>query len=146
MIGVFVGGMSGGLISAALLGIPGTPSSVATTFDAYPMAKKGEPGKALSIGIWASFLSSIVSLFILVTIAPQVSQFALKFGPWEMFALICLALTIIASVTGDSIIKGLIAGLFGLLISTVGADPIMGFARFTFDLDVLRAGIHFWSY
>ena len=143
MIGVFVGGMSGGLISAALLGIPGTPSSVATTFDAYPMAKKGEPGKALSIGIWASFLSSIVSLFILVTIAPQVSQFALKFGPWEMFALICLALTIIASVTGDSIIKGLIAGLFGLLISTVGADPIMGFARFTFDLDVLRAGIPF---
>nr|WP_289037198.1 tripartite tricarboxylate transporter permease [uncultured Allobacillus sp.] len=143
MIGVFVGGMSGGLISAALLGIPGTPSSVATTFDAYPMAKKGQPGKALSIGIWASFLSSIVSLFILVTIAPQVSQFALKFGPWEMFALICLALTIIASVTGDSIIKGLIAGLFGLLISTVGADPIMGFARFTFDLDVLRAGIPF---
>ncbi|MFD2639157.1 tripartite tricarboxylate transporter permease [Piscibacillus salipiscarius] len=143
MIGVFVGGMSGGLISAALLGIPGTPSSVATTFDAYPMAKNGHPGKALSIGIWASFLSSIISLLILVTIAPQVSQFALKFGPWEMFALICLALTIIASVTGESMIKGLIAGLFGILISTIGADPIMGFARFTFDLSVLRAGIPF---
>ncbi|WP_175615371.1 tripartite tricarboxylate transporter permease [Piscibacillus halophilus] len=143
MIGVFVGGMSGGLISAALLGIPGTPSSVATTFDAYPMAKNGKPGKALSIGIWASFLSSIISLFILVTIAPQISQLALKFGPWEMFALICLALTIIASVTGESILKGLIAGLFGLLISTIGADPIMGFARFTFDLNVLRAGIPF---
>ncbi|TFB24478.1 hypothetical protein E3U55_02990 [Filobacillus milosensis] len=143
MIGVFVGGMSGGLISAALLGIPGTPSSVATTFDAYPMAKKGNPGKALSIGIWSSFLSSIISLFILVTIAPQISRFALKFGPWEMFALICLALTIIASVTGSSIIKGLIAGLFGLLISTIGADPIMGFARFTFDLKVLRAGVPF---
>ena len=143
MMGVFVGGMSGGLISAALLGIPGTPSSVATTFDAYPMAKKGQPGKALSIGIWASFLSSIISLFILVAIAPQVAQFALKFGPWEMFALICLALTIIASVTGDSMIKGLIAGLFGLLISTVGADPIMGFTRFTFDIDILRAGIPF---
>ncbi|UCZ53196.1 tripartite tricarboxylate transporter permease [Bacillus shivajii] len=143
MIGVFVGGMSGGLISAALLGIPGTPSSIATTFDAYPMAKKGEPGKALSIGIWASFLSSIISLFLLVSIAPQIARFALLFGPWEMFTLIILSLTIIASVTGDSLVKGLIAGLFGLLIATVGADPIAGIARYTFDLRALRAGLPF---
>ncbi|WP_444685792.1 tripartite tricarboxylate transporter permease [Alkalicoccus luteus] len=143
MIGVFVGGMSGGLISATLLGIPGTPSSIATTFDAYPMAKKGEASKALSIGIWASFLSSIISLLLLVTIAPQIARFALMFGPWEMFALIVLSLTIIASVTGESIVKGLIAGLFGLLIATVGADPIAGVSRFTFDLGILRAGIPF---
>ncbi len=143
MIGVFVGGMSGGLISAALLGIPGTPSSIATTFDAYPMTKKGKPGKALSIGIWASFLSSIISLFILVSIAPQVAKFALLFGPWEMFSLIVVSLTIIASVTGKSITKGLIAGLFGLLIATVGADPIAGISRFSFDLRALRAGIPF---
>jgi putative tricarboxylic transport membrane protein len=143
MIGVFVGGMSGGLISATLLGIPGTPSSIATTFDAHPMAKKGNPGKALSIGIWASFLSSIISLFLLVTIAPQLARFALMFGPWEMFALIILSLTIIASVTGDSVIKGLMAGLFGLMIATVGADPIAGISRFTFDFGVLRAGIPF---
>ncbi|WP_209121905.1 tripartite tricarboxylate transporter permease [Alkalihalobacillus sp. BA299] len=143
MIGVFVGGMSGGLISAALLGIPGTPSSIATTFDAYPMTKKGEPGKALSIGIWASFLSSIISLLLLVSIAPQIAKFALLFGPWEMFSLIIVSLTIIASVTGDSIIKGLIAGLFGLLIATVGADPISGLSRFSFDLRALRAGIPF---
>lgn len=143
MIGVFVGGMSGGLISAALLGIPGTPSSVATTFDAFPMSQNGEPGKALSIGIWASFLSSIVSFFILVSIAPQIANFALMLGPWEMFSLIVVSLTIIASVTGNSIIKGLITGLFGLLISTVGADPIIGIPRFSFDLDTLRAGIPF---
>lgn len=143
MIGVFVGGMSGGLISAALLGIPGTPSSIATTFDAYPMSQKGESGKALSIGIWASFLSSIISLLILVSIAPQVAKFALLFGPWEMFSLIVVSLTIIASVTGDSIVKGLIAGLFGILIATVGADPIAGIARFSFDLRALRAGIPF---
>lgn len=143
MIGVFVGGMSGGLITAALLGIPGTPSSIATTFDAYPMAQKGEPGKALSLGIWASFLSSIISFLLLVTIAPQISRFALMMGPWEMFSLIVVSLTIIASVTGDSIIKGLIAGLFGLLIATVGADPITGISRFSFDLATLRAGIPF---
>ncbi|MFC0472531.1 tripartite tricarboxylate transporter permease [Halalkalibacter kiskunsagensis] len=143
MIGVFVGGMSGGLISAALLGIPGTPSSIATTFDAYPMAKKGEPGKALSIGIWASFLSSIISLLLLVSIAPQIAKFALLFGPWEMFSLIVVSLTIIASVTGDSVIKGLIAGLFGILIATVGADPIAGISRFSFDIRALRAGIPF---
>ncbi|MCL7747970.1 tripartite tricarboxylate transporter permease [Halalkalibacter alkaliphilus] len=143
MIGVFVGGMSGGLISAALLGIPGTPSSIATTFDAYPMAKNGNPGKALSIGIWASFLSSIISLLLLVSIAPQIARFALLFGPWEMFSLIVVSLTIIASVTGASVIKGLIAGLFGILIATVGADPIAGIARFSFDLRALRAGIPF---
>ncbi|HSI67950.1 MAG TPA: tripartite tricarboxylate transporter permease [Planococcus sp. (in: firmicutes)] len=143
MIGVFVGGMSGGLISAALLGIPGTPSSIATTFDAYPMSQNGEPGKALSIGIWASFLSSIVSFFLLISIAPQISRFALMLGPWEMFSLIVVSLTIIASVTGDSIIKGLIAGLFGILIATVGADPISGISRFSFDIRALRAGIPF---
>ncbi|MFD2044724.1 tripartite tricarboxylate transporter permease [Ornithinibacillus salinisoli] len=143
MIGVLVGGMSGGLITAALLGIPGTPSAVATTFDAYPMARKGHPGKALSIGIWASFLSSIISFFILVSIAPQVANLALMFGPWEMFSLIVAALTIIASVTGESILKGLIAGLFGLLIATVGADPIVGISRFSFDIQTLRAGIPF---
>ncbi|MFD1362395.1 tripartite tricarboxylate transporter permease [Lentibacillus salinarum] len=143
MIGVLVGGMSGGLITAALLGIPGTPSAVATTFDAYPMARKGQPGKALSIGIWASFLSSIVSLFLLISIAPQIANLALMFGPWEMFSLIVAALTIIASVTGESILKGLIAGLFGLLIATVGADPIAGISRFSFDSQTLRAGIPF---
>jgi putative tricarboxylic transport membrane protein len=143
MIGVLIGGMSGGLITAALLGIPGTPSAVATVFDGYPMARKGKPGRALSLGIWASFLSSIISLVILVAIAPLVATFALQFGPWEMFALIFAALTIIASVTGESILKGLIAGLFGLLIATVGADPIAGITRFTFDVGVLRAGIPF---
>src|SRR5690606_9576401 len=143
MIGVLVGGMSGGLITAALLGIPGTPSAVATTFDAYPMAKKGQPGKALSLGIWASFLGSIISFFLLISIAPQIAGLALEFGPWEMFSLIVAALTIIVSVTGESLLKGLIAGLFGLLIATVGADPIVGISRFSFDIQTLRAGIPF---
>jgi len=143
MMGVFVGGMSGGLISAALLGIPGTPSAIATTFDAYPLAQKGRPGEALSIGIWASFFGSLISMIVLITIAPQVARVALRFGPWEMFSLIAFSLTIIASVTGDSVLKGLISGLLGLLIATVGADPIGGYRRFVFGIRTLRAGIPF---
>ena len=143
MIGVFVGGMSGGLISAAFLGIPGTPSAIARTFDAFPLSQKGKPGEALGIGIWASFFGSLISMVALISIAPQIAEFALLFGPWEMFSLIVFALTIIASITGDSIIKGLLAGLFGILVSTVGVDPLSGFARFTFGIGTLRAGIPF---
>lgn len=144
MVGVYIGGLSGGLITAILLGIPGTPSAVATTFDGYPMAiKKGKPGEALMIGISASFLGSLIGMVVLVTLAPQVANIALKFGPWEYFSLIIFALTIIASITGDSIIKGLLTGVFGLLISTVGTDPMTGFHRFTFGIRSLRAGLPF---
>ncbi|MBO8127151.1 MAG: tripartite tricarboxylate transporter permease [Firmicutes bacterium] len=143
MMGVFVGGLSGGLITAALLGIPGTPSSVATTFDAFPMAKKGEPGKALGIGIWASFFGSILSAFILIFAAPQLAGFAVKMGPWEYFSLIVFALTIIASISETSLVKGIIAGLLGLAIATVGTDPISGVPRFTFGLYDLGAGLPF---
>ena len=143
MLGVFVGGLSGGLITAALLGIPGTPSAVATTFDAFPMVRNGEPGRALGIGIWASFFGSLLSMILLITLAPQVANLAMKIGPWEYFSLIVFALTIIASITGDSVIKGLMAGLLGLLIATVGLDPMSGSARFTFGIGFLEAGIPF---
>ncbi len=143
MLGVFVGGLSGGLITAALLGIPGTPSAVATTFDAFPMVKNGQPGRALGIGIWASFFGSLLSMILLITLAPQVANLAMKIGPWEYFSLIVFALTIIASVTGDSVVKGLLAGLLGLLIATIGLDPMSGTARFTFGIGFLEAGVPF---
>ncbi len=143
MLGVYVGGLSGGLITAILLGIPGTPSAVATTFDGYPMSQKGESNLALSIGIWSSFFGSLIGMIILITLTPQVAILALKIGPWEYFSLIMFALTIIASMTGDSVIKGLIAGFFGLFISTIGVDPMSGFARFTLGLDALSAGVPF---
>ncbi|MBN2286303.1 MAG: tripartite tricarboxylate transporter permease [Tissierellales bacterium] len=143
IMGVSIGGLSGGLISAALLGIPGTPSSVATTFDAFPMVKNGQPGKALSIGIWASFFGTLISTVALVTIAPQIAAFAMKIGPWEFFSLIFFSLTIIAGLTGDTIEKGLLAGLFGLALSTVGIDPMTGVSRFTFGLYFLKAGVPF---
>lgn len=143
MLSVYVGGYTGGLISAALLGIPGTPSSVATTFDAYPMARNGEPGRALSIGVWASFFGTVISTIVLIFAAPPLALFAVQLGPWEYFSLIVFALTIVGSLVGSSVVRGMLAGLVGLLISTVGTDPILGRARFDFDIEMLQTGFPF---
>ncbi|MAR71287.1 hypothetical protein C6W88_11620 [Halomonas litopenaei] len=143
MLAVYVGGYTGGLISAALLGIPGTPSSVATTFDAFPMARKGEPGRALALGIWASFFGALVSVVVLIIAAPPLALIAVKLGAWEYFSLIIFAMTVVASLVGKSMLKGLMTGLLGLFIATVGSDPMMGVARFTFDSDLLANGFPF---
>jgi putative tricarboxylic transport membrane protein len=143
MLSVYVGGYTGGLISAALLGIPGTPSSVATTFDAYPMSRNGEPGRALSLGVWASFFGTLISTAVLIVAAPPLAIFAVRLGPWEYFALIVFALTIVASLVGHSLQRGLIAALIGLAISTIGTDPMMGRPRFDMGLEVLAAGLPF---
>jgi putative tricarboxylic transport membrane protein len=143
MLAVYIGGYTGGMISAALLGIPGTPSAVATTFDAFPMARNGEAGRALAIGIWASFFGTLISTLVLIVAAPPLAMIAVKLGAWEYFSLVIFALTIVASLVGRSMLRGLMAGLLGLLIATVGADPLMGVTRFTFDLHVLSAGIPF---
>lgn len=143
MLAVYVGGFTGGLFSAALLGIPGTPSSVATTFDAFPMARGGQPGRALGIGVWASFFGTLISTVVLVLAAPPLALIAVKLGPWEYFSLIVFAMTVVASLVGTSMVRGLLAGLIGMAIATVGPDPMMGRERFTFDLDVLAAGLPF---
>jgi putative tricarboxylic transport membrane protein len=143
MLAVYVGGLTGGMISAALLGIPGTPSAVATTFDAFPMARKGEPGRALGLGIWASFFGTLVSIFVLVLAAPPLARVALQLGPWEYFSLIVFALTIIAGMVGRSMIRGLTAGMIGVFLATVGSDPMMGVQRFSFDLRMLAGGLPF---
>lgn len=143
MISVYVGGYTGGLISAALLGIPGTPSSVATTFDAFPMSRRGEPGRALLLGVFASFFGTLISTIVLVVAAPPLAIIAVKLGPWEYFSLIMFALTIVASLVGNNVLRGLISGLIGLAISCIGTDPIMGRPRFDFNLELLQAGIPF---
>lgn len=143
MLSVYVGGYTGGLISAALLGIPGTPSSVATTFDAFPMARSGRPGRALSIGVWASFFGTVISTAVLMVAAPPLAVFAVQLGPWEYFSLIVFALTIVASLVGDALQRGLIAAMIGLAISTIGTDPMMGRPRFDFGLEILAAGLPF---
>lgn len=143
MIGVFVGGLSGGLLSGMLTGIPGTPSSIATTFDGFPMARSGRPGLALGLGVWSSFFGGIVSAILLVTLAPRLAFLGLEFGPWDYFALIVFALTITVSLSGDQLLKGLIAVLLGLFAATVGEDQINGMARFTFGNDEIRQGFAF---
>ncbi|HOV38312.1 MAG TPA: tripartite tricarboxylate transporter permease, partial [Spirochaetales bacterium] len=131
LIGLYIGACSGGLISAILLNIPGTPSSVATTFDGHPMAMKGEAGKALGVGIVYSFLGGLFSFLVLFFIAPPLAEWAVKIGPYEYFAITIFALTLIASVSGDSLLKGLISGLIGMSLALVGISPIDGFPRFT---------------
>ncbi len=143
MIGVFVGGLSGGLMSGILTGIPGTPSSVATTFDGFPMARKGRPGLALGIGVWSSFFGGMVSAVFLMVLAPQLAKIGLEFGPWDYFSLVLFALTIVASLAGENLIKGIIAGVAGLLIASVGEDEVSGLARFTFGVDSLEQGFDF---
>jgi len=143
MIGVFVGGLSGGLMSGILTGIPGTPSSVATTFDGFPMARGGKPGLALGIGVWSSFFGGMVSAVFLMVLAPQLAKIGLEFGPWDYFSLVLFALTIVASLAGENLIKGIIAGVAGLLIASVGEDEVSGLARFTFGVDSLKQGFDF---
>lgn len=144
MLGVYVGGLAGGLISAALLGISGTPSAVATTFDAYPMARQGEAGRALGIGIWASFFGSLVSLMFLIMLAPRLAELALLMGPWEHFSLLIFALTLIAIVTSVSVVKGLLSASLGLLLAAIGLDPLGGLTRLTFGVSFLDLGVPFF--
>ena len=113
LCGLYIGGTSGGLISAILLKMPGTASSVATTFDGYPMAMKGEAGKAMGVGIVASFFGGLVSYIILMLLAPQIARIALKFGPYEYFSIALFSLTMIVSLASGSLVKGILSGLFG---------------------------------
>ena len=143
MVSVLVGGLSGGLMAGILTGIPGTPSSVATTFDGFPMARSGKPGLALGLGVWSSFFGGMISAVLLVTLAPQLARVGLEFQPWDYFMLVMFALTITASLAGRDIVKGLIAGALGLLVRTVGEDEAVGMARFDFGTEVLLSGFDF---
>ncbi|MEW6673716.1 MAG: tripartite tricarboxylate transporter permease [Thermodesulfobacteriota bacterium] len=143
MCGVYIGGMSGGLVSAILIGIPGTPGAVSTVFDGFPMARKGEGGMALGIGIWASFFGGLLGCLVLMFSAPGIANAALKFGPWELFSLIVFGMTILATIGGGSVIKGLVSGVLGMIAGTVGADPIFNEGRMMFGFNILMGGIPF---
>jgi len=141
LIGVYVGGISGGLVAATLLGIPGTPSSIATTFDAYPMSKNGEPVRALGIGIVGSFVGGILSFIILIAIAPIIASLAVKLSQFDYAALIFFALALISVLSRGNIIKGITSGFIGLSIALIGFAPIDRSQRFTFGNINLGSGI-----
>lgn len=142
ILGVYCGGIYGGSITAVLIKTPGTPASAATILDGYIMAKQGRAGEALEMALKASTIAGLFSAFVLLFVAPQLAKFALKFGPPEYFALAVFGLTIISSINSESIIKGLISGMLGMLVSTIGLDPIGGIDRLTFGIDKLAGGIN----
>jgi len=143
LLGLYVAGMTGGSFSAILLNIPGTPSASATAIDGYPMAARGEPGRALGIAIVASFVGGLFSFGCLYLISPFLADLALDFQAVDLFALVFFGLTVICSFAAKSLVKGLMSAVIGLMIVSIGQDPIMGTARFTFGDANLLSGIHF---
>jgi putative tricarboxylic transport membrane protein len=140
LIAVYIGGVSGGLLSAILLDIPGTPSSIATCFDGHPMAVRGEASKAITVGVVFSFIGGTFSALVLISMAPLVAKIALQFGPYEYFSIAIFSLTMISGLSDSSMNKGVLAGLLGIAISFVGTAPITPFARYTFGIRSLKAG------
>lgn len=123
LLGLYVGGISGGLIPAILVNIPGTPSSITTGFDGYPMAKKGEGERALKIGITASLIGGIISLIALWLFTPPLAKLAIKFSAVEKFLIILFAMSVIAALSKGNMIKGIFAGFLGTFISLIGQFP-----------------------
>ena len=143
MTGVYVGGSTGGLITCCLLGIPGSPSSIATTFDGFPMARNGEPGRAIWLGVWASVWGGLLAALCLVMVTGPLAAIALEFGPWEYFSLFVLAMAMVAGLTEASLVKGLLSTAIGLLVTVIGTDPIASVPRFTFGSEFIGGGFPF---
>lgn len=140
LISIYVGGVSGGLISGILLGIPGAPSAIMTTIDGSAMARKGLAARALSLGIISSFVGGMISWLVLILLAIPLAAIASKFKSFDYFAFVMLGIVLIAYTSGKSPAKGLIAGLFGIFVSTIGFDAISASNRFTFDVPFLANG------
>ena len=126
LLGIFCGGIYGGSISGILIRTPGTPSAAATLLDGYPLSQKGMAGKAIGMATVASFLGGTTGAIIMTFLSPQIAKIGLKFGPPEFLALAIFGLGMIITISGRSLLKGIIAGLFGLLITTIGFDPLSG--------------------
>lgn len=146
ILGIYMGGISGGLITAILLKIPGTVSSVATTLDGYPMAMKGQAAEALAIGTFASFVGGILSCIALMFVSPALSKVALAFGAWEYFGAAFLAMSFVCVLMDGKVVKGFICVFVGLLLSTIGVSPIDGSVfRFTFGNMAVSGGFEMIS-
>ena len=143
LVGVYVGAIYGGSISAILIRTPGTPASAATVLDGYEFAKRGEAGRALGISTLSSFVGGIISCVVLTLLAPQLARVALRFSSPEFFLLAVFGLCVIASISGDSLAKGVLCGALGILLACVGIDEITGVIRFTYDNINLLSGISY---
>ena len=139
--GIYNGSMYGGAIPAILLRIPGTPASIATTFDGFPMADRGEASKALKIACWSSAVGGIVSAVALMTVGPLLARLTLFFGPAEYFWIAIFGMASVGVMVGSDPVKGIMAAVLGLLIGTMGIDNLSGQARFTFGQTWLLGGM-----
>lgn len=139
--GIYVASTYSGAITAVLLNIPGTPAAVATLLDGYPMSAAGEPTRALALSTFGSAVGGTISVLALLLLGPLLAKVSLYFGSPEYFLLAVFGITVIASLSAGAMIKGLIAGAAGLLLSTVGYHPLTGTMRFTFDIAALYDGI-----
>ena len=142
LIGTYMGGMTGGSVSAILLGIPGTPSAAATVLDGHPMAKQGRASVALGTAVIVSAFGGLFSLFVMIGVAEPIARLAIAFGPAEIFALVLFGLATICGLAEKSMIKGMVAGIIGLMLVVVGMDPIMGSQRLTFGITDLLQGVN----
>lgn len=143
LCGIYYGAMYGGSITAILINTPGDSAAVMTTLDGYPLARKGEAGKALGMACLASVIGGTVSVVLFMTLAPIISSYALSFGSSEYFALMVLGLTSIAGMTGKSPAKGFLAAFLGLFVSGIGIDLVYGTQKFVFGNVHLYSGIDF---
>lgn len=142
MVGVFMGGVYGGSRTAILLNIPGAPSAIATALDGFPMAQKGEAGRAIGLSTVMSVIGGFVGIIILSIAAPNISEFAITFQPRDYMMLGIMGILLVGSLSGESLTKGIFAGAFGMLIGTVGLDPLTAEERFTFGVVELWNGIN----
>jgi len=141
LVGVTKASAAGGATGAILLNTPGEPSSTATTFDGYPLARKGEATRALKTALYASVFGDMVATLVLILLAASLARFALKMGPVEMTAVMIFALSFIAALSGSSLSRGIISGVLGLFLATVGLDPESATPRMTFGFIELFDGI-----
>ncbi|WP_322989376.1 tripartite tricarboxylate transporter permease [Hoeflea sp.] len=142
LLGTYIGGMTGGSVSAILLGIPGTPSAAATVLDGYPLTRRGKASLALGTAVVASAFGGFVSLVIMIFSVDFVASLALRFGPAETFGLLIFGLSTICGLSSGSIVKGLIGAIIGLMVMTIGIDEMSGMQRLTFGTITLQQGIN----
>lgn len=141
LVGLNKGAFFGGSISAVLLNAPGTPEAAATSWDGYPLAVQGKGEKALRMSLYSSVTGDALATVVLIVVAAPLAAVALYMGPPEIFALICLAMTIIAGLGSQSLARGLIAAALGIFIGTIGMEPVSALPRLTFGIYQLERGI-----
>lgn len=141
LVAIYCASITGGGMTAILFKIPGVPSSAPTTYDGYPMAQRGEAGKALGVQLICSAIGGIFAAICMLLLSPQLTQAALSFGPSELFAISFMGLSILTSLDTDNICRTIISGLIGLLLACIGLDPLLGVPRMTFGVRGLVSGI-----